>query len=1133
MSTVTTTINHGITLGTPGYYSPLTISGTGAVSNGTGPAVFGTYGTVINYGQVTASGTGNGGAFAGVYLSGGTLDNRGTVTAVSDAAVIQGGSVINSGVLSGGHDGVFAQVLLNVTNTGSISGGSDGINLFAGGMITNTNQITGANGLGISGGVGTVVNSGTINATYGSGIRLGTGGTVSNSGTGLISAGGAYFGIYISGGAGTVVNSGTISGYFPVRFAGAYNNTLIDSGAIIGSSGTAVAFGAGNDLLLLQPSTSLRIIGTVDGGGGTNTLELASGASIGTITGIGVYSTNFSIGTVDVGAQWDLIGTNSIAAGVSVTSSGTLIDDGTLTNAGSLTVASYRGLQLALGSSLTNLSTGVIARDSTGNTGFSPAIIGLSGGAATVANFGTILNLNGNAGLYLQSGVVGNYGSAALIEANGNAIYSYLGSSTVINTGTIESTPSLNGNGIVLVGGGTVSNGTSGSTVGLISGGQYGVFMVAAGTVSNFGTINATNGYGIVLQGGGTVTDAGTISGSAAAVRFGGNNNLLVLERGYSISGLIIATGTANTVELLGSGASAAVTANFNNLQLQNFGTIAFAAGNTNYATLQITNNAALPGTISGFIGSHDTIDLTTLSDVGNDATTSLNTLTNVLTVTGDNGSVALQLDSENYSGIAWVASNDGSGGTNVTARTATGLPSIIGARANQAVLNETPIMPFATVTEVDPNVADTPTVTVTLSSPGNGTLSNLSGGSYDPTTGVYQVTGSAAADTAALQALVFTPTAQANVNVTTTVFTISPGGGGAADSTTSVTSVQQILSLADLPASQIVISVSPDGSGFGAPVAGKTNEAVVSAPVQGGSYTVPTGYQALFLGGTTDATLSDGSVGNAILVANSGNDQLYANTPNDVLVAGSGNDTLFGGSFANTVVGGAGAATVFAGSGAMRVIRGSGPLTFVGGAGTATVTGGTGAETITAGPGGLVYLAAASGHATVNSGTGSVTMFGAAGSSTNLTGSSGNPDYMVAGDGNETLNASASSSSNWLSVSTAVTSPSTVTMIGGSGSDTLIGGSAAGSTIMTGGDGADAFVFFKQAAGNARDIITDFNANDSVFIEGYGPGSASALQNAAVVGAGGLTLTLSDNTTITFSNLTSAQSLDGKIQYG
>jgi hypothetical protein len=38
-----------------------------------------------------------------------------------------------------------------------------------------------------------------------------------------------------------------------------------------------------------------------------------------------------------------------------------------------------------------------------------------------------------------------------------------------------------------------------------------------------------------------------------------------------------------------------------------------------------------------------------------------------VLTVTGDNGSVALQLDSEDYTGVHWVANPDGGSGTDVT----------------------------------------------------------------------------------------------------------------------------------------------------------------------------------------------------------------------------------------------------------------------------------------------------------------------------------------------------------------------------------------------------------------------------------------------------------------------------------
>jgi hypothetical protein len=86
----------------------------------------------------------------------------------------------------------------------------------------------------------------------------------------------------------------------------------------------------------------------------------------------------------------------------------------------------------------------------------------------------------------------------------------------------------------------------------------------------------------------------------------------------------------------------------------------------------------------------------------------------------------------------------------------------------------------------------------------------------------------------------------------------------------------------------------------------------------------------------------------------------------------------------------------------------------------------------------------------------------------------------------------------------------------------------------MTGGSGDDAFVFFKQAIGGAQDVITNFAAQDGVYIEGYATSAtASTLLSAATVGSAGLTLALSDGTTITFSNLTNGTALDGKIQYG
>ena len=123
---------------------------------------------------------------------------------------------------------------------------------------------------------------------------------------------------------------------------------------------------------------------------------------------------------------------------------------------------------------------------------------------------------------------------------------------------------------------------------------------------------------------------------------------------------------------------------------------------------------------------------------------------------------------------------------------TAIAAPTIANTVVNQAVTDHTTIMPFAGVVVADINPGQTQSVTVTLSTTANGTLTNLGNGSYNATTGIYTDVGSAALVSSDLVNLVFVPT-RAEVPVGQTVitgFTINDTdsiGAGAGDSTTSV----------------------------------------------------------------------------------------------------------------------------------------------------------------------------------------------------------------------------------------------------------------------------------------------------------------------------------------------------------
>ncbi len=114
---------------------------------------------------------------------------------------------------------------------------------------------------------------------------------------------------------------------------------------------------------------------------------------------------------------------------------------------------------------------------------------------------------------------------------------------------------------------------------------------------------------------------------------------------------------------------------------------------------------------------------------------------------------------------------------------------SISGTLPGQIVAAGATIAPFAGVTIADAGANQTEQVTVALSAPANGTLSDLSGGIYDAATGSYTVAGSAAAVTAAVQGLVFLPSAGPAQTTSFTVTDTDAAGISVTDTTTSVTS--------------------------------------------------------------------------------------------------------------------------------------------------------------------------------------------------------------------------------------------------------------------------------------------------------------------------------------------------------
>jgi autotransporter passenger strand-loop-strand repeat protein len=614
ISTISGTITTGISLTSAVYTNPVTITSAAKILTSGGAVSAAGSWTVDNYGHVSST------KLAGINLSaGGVVTNaaqaiisgyRGGVIMGGASGTIENGGLIRSdkgvgvnlsgigsvtnvahaviygsggGVIMGGSSGT-------VVNGGLIQGYYDGITLAAG-SITNTGSIISDSGFGIYGtvqgsGPVSINNSGTIEGLSFA-VKLQNGGDITNGAGALISGGES--GIYAQNRSfDSVVNSGSIYGYRNGMFLGRVGNSVTNTAgaSITGVSkygifapGPATVHNAGTitggkyaDAVYLEGLGTNRLIidpGAVFNGGikanpgGTNSIELTSGASSGVLSGLGTAVQGFQSLTVDAGAHWAVTGTLPATAhmsgaetGGTVASGGNMIvvfgqvGDSTVNSGGS-------EFQIAGSTSGATLSGGhaVIVGGAANAIEVSAGGFELAGNFLNAPTGGTVVGSLVHSGGILVMGAHGT-ADATTIEA-GAALFELAGvASSVSLAGTqfvggglpgvpppVSAQPAITSATTVSSGGKQIvnSNGSAYGTV-ILDGGEAELF---AGGIASGASVSSG---GVFLEIGGSNTAIAVFAGGKAA-QFGGSTS------GVALSGaLTVVGGVASSVVVASGG---------------------------------------------------------------------------------------------------------------------------------------------------------------------------------------------------------------------------------------------------------------------------------------------------------------------------------------------------------------------------------------------------------------------------------------------------------------------------------------------------------------------------------------------------------------------------------------------------
>ncbi|HEX3860168.1 MAG TPA: Ig-like domain-containing protein [Stellaceae bacterium] len=620
---------------------------------------------IINYGRIvstqpgTAAGTGFSG-FGVQFGNGGTgtVQNFGTISSAESAggggAILlqSGGTVINGNANDPGAliEGNYAGIQINgsagtVTNFGTIvsyaSAVPNGIALYLtqGGSITNYGLIEGnrqprATGGGKYGAAiivhgpnlsGNVTNFGTIrNTNPGDGLNLDTGGTLINGSTAFTAA--------------------TIAGSVDAVLMGQTAGTAtVGAQAFVFNYGTIAAVGTGAGFAALAGGTVTNF-GTISESDGNAVLFTNT---VGTVFNFGaVLNTSTTTAAARLAAGGVVVNYGAISSnrtGISInTLPGTVSNFGTVLSNVPVTGTAGSGVYLQSGGIVTNQRGALIAGYRSG--------VDIEGSAGTLTNFGTIAHLGsgtgGDAVALTAGGIVTNYGTITgghvatygTPNSFGAALQFSGVAGTAVNFGQITASQT-NADGVHLLAGGTLVNGSTAVTDATISVGRLAVYIGgtfgtptsgAAGFVFNYGTIEntASTAPAVDLASGGSVINHGLISSAArTGVSLTGGGTI---DNFGSIVSTAPASGTVGTGVYFGQGGL--VTNEVGGVISAVRGAVALAFNGTTNAAATISNSGNLTGSVGISIGKGDT---------------GANTIVNFGTITGTNGT-AVSLGSGN-----------------------------------------------------------------------------------------------------------------------------------------------------------------------------------------------------------------------------------------------------------------------------------------------------------------------------------------------------------------------------------------------------------------------------------------------------------------------------------------------------